>query len=94
MVSVDAMSTKMLHCQPDFPGPEPVNRSPHVQCMHVGVIIIGVILIMQVSNVAEATIHDQAQPYRFEQRKGALLDALSCGVDKSKKGRSASTFKG
>jgi hypothetical protein len=58
-------------------------------------LIIGVIVIMhtsQVTNVAEATIADQAQPYRFEQRKGALLDALSCGVDKSKKGRSAPRF--
>jgi hypothetical protein len=64
-------------------------------CMQVGV-IVGVVLIMHsslVTNVADATISDHAQPYRFEQRKGALLDALSCGVDKSKKGRSAATFK-
>jgi hypothetical protein len=64
--------------------------------MHVGV-TIGVVIIMHsslVTNVAEATVADQALPYRFEQRKGALLDALSCGVDKSKKGRSAATFKG
>ncbi len=73
--------------------------SAHDLCMQVGV-LVGVVLIMHsslVANGAEATIPDQALPYRFEQRKGALLEALSCGVDKSKKGRSdwsALTFMG
>ena len=39
------------------------------------------------STFADAMNPDPAQPFRFEQRKVALLDALSCGVDKSKKGR-------
>ena len=40
-----------------------------------------------VQSMIDTVAFDQAQPSRFDQRKGALLDALSCGVDKSKKGR-------
>jgi hypothetical protein len=47
-----------------------------------------IIAMQQSSNVSIGADGANVEPFRFEQRKGALLDALSCGVDKSKKGRS------
>jgi hypothetical protein len=70
-----------------------IQNFENVKCMKPVLFWIFTILTMQQNiDTSEAgsisfDSHEKNPALRFDQRKGALLDALSCGVDKSKKKR-------